>query len=135
MILFAIIMLFLAYKVFARNTQTKEIINSTAPVVEMATDTKMFDLTILKRLDGRELKFYKRKEPLELKAGISQVRGYYFRKEDEIYVDNTNETDLILHELFHAVDIGDARKGSEDRAYDFQQLYWQLRDKKIITNI
>lgn len=119
------------YKALDRSIST-----STEPSIPMDTSIELYDCTKLERLSGEQLTFCKMKADRERVSGKSYVMGYYMNASDTIMIDKSLEMCGILHELFHAVDLGrgqEYRKGEEDRAYDFQKLCWQLQDKGFIA--
>ena len=88
--------------------------------------------TILERLDGSPLnvclgKFYE-----ELIPNQSYVMGQYFNSSSTITIHVPYKTDVMMHELYHAVDVYEPNRDDETQAYEFQKLFIQLKEKNLL---
>ena len=120
---------------YPNKTIERSISTSTEVAIELDTNINLYDCVELDRLSGEKLNFCKMKGDREKIGGKPYVMGYYMNASDTIMIDKSLEMCGVLHELFHAVDLGrgqEYRKGEEDRAYDFQKLCWQLQDKGFL---
>lgn len=108
---------------------------------ERATSTKVIEpdyskialkCHVLERLDKSPLnvclgKFYESREPNQ-----AYVMGQYFNASSTINISVPYDTDTMMHELYHAVDIFQPNRDDETQAYEFQSLFRQLSDKKLL---
>lgn len=107
-------------------------------IAKVATSTRITQLdrrpenyscVKLKRLDNQFLTYCERIVPSLAKDNEFAVRGMYDRQVDTIWLDINSPTDRKLHELTHAVDVykGDQLRDTENKAYEMQSFYLQLK--------
>jgi hypothetical protein len=85
-----------------------------------------FSCLQLKRLDDKILKFCEGELYPNGRQHKCHVGGQYNLTEDTIYLPLNSQKDVIIHELYHSVDMFRRKKDQEFKAYEFQSLYGQL---------
>lgn len=88
--------------------------------------------TVLERLDGSPLNVCLGKFYDELIPDQAYVMGQYFNSSSTINIHVPYKTDVMMHELYHAVDVFQPNRDDETQAYEFQKLFIQLKEKNLL---
>ena len=58
--------------------------------------------------------------------------GQYFNSSSTININVPYDTDTMMHELYHAVDVFQPNRDDETQAYEFQSLLKKLKEKNLL---